>query len=112
MENQSKSSSEINKEVEKIHQEIQPALYQYTSQQLEQYALTEKDLNSKILQITLKINDQYPELSKYLEEMPVTIPDEKNPEITIKNLLTYYDSLNTILNKYILEHSDNKEEKS
>lgn len=66
----------------------------------------EKDLNSKILNITLKINDLYPELSKYLEEMPVTIPDEENPEITIKNLQTYYDSLNSMLNKYILEHSD------
>lgn len=65
---------------------------------------TEKSLNSKILEITMKIKNEHPELSKYLEEMPVTIPDEKNPEITTKNLKTYYDSLNVLLNKYILEH--------
>lgn len=100
MENQSKSSSEINKEVERIHNEIQP-----------DYGVIEKDLTAKILKITLQINDKYPELSKYLEELPVTIPDEKKPEINIKNLQTYYESLNSILNKYILEHSDNKEEK-
>lgn len=67
---------------------------------------TEKDLNSKILKITMTIKEQYPELSKYLEEMPVTIPDEKNPEITLKNLKAYYDSLNSVLDKYILEHPE------
>lgn len=64
----------------------------------------EHELNSKILKITMTIKDQYPELSKYIEEMPVTIPDKKNPEITLKNLKAYYDSLNSMLNKYILEH--------
>ncbi len=63
-----------------------------------------EELNSNILKITMRINDQFPELSKYIEEMTVTIPDEKHPEITLKNLRSYYESLNTILNKYILEH--------
>jgi len=72
---------------------------------------TEKDLNSKILKITMMIKDQYPELSKYIEEMEVTIPDEKDPEITLKNLKTYYDSLNSMLNKYILEHPDSLPQK-
>ena len=67
----------------------------------------EKDLNAKILKITMTINDQYPELSKYLEEMPNTIPDEKNSEITLKNLSTYYESLNSILNKYKSDHPKN-----
>ena len=70
------------------------------------YKEAEKELNSKILKITMTIKDQYPELSKYLEEMTVTLPDEKNPEITLNNLKTYYESLNSMLNKYILEHSD------
>lgn len=64
---------------------------------------TEKELNSKILQLTMKIKAQHPELSKYIEEMPVTIPDETNPEITLTNLKTYYDSLNSIVKKYIME---------
>lgn len=65
---------------------------------------TEHELNEKILKITMKIKDQYPELTKYLTEMEVTIPDEKDPEITLKNLKAYFDSLNTMLDKYILEN--------
>ena len=64
----------------------------------------EKDLNSKILKITLTIKDDYPELVGFLEEMPETIPDEKDPEITLKNLSAYYESLNSMLSKYKSEH--------
>jgi len=63
-----------------------------------------KDLNSKILNMTLTIMDKYPELSKYLDEMPVTIPNTENPEITISNLKNYYESLNALMNKYKNEH--------
>jgi hypothetical protein len=65
---------------------------------------TVKELNGKILAITMKIKDNFPELSKYIEEMPVTIPDEQHPDITQTNLKAYYDSLSALLNKYILEH--------
>ncbi|HWY37821.1 MAG TPA: hypothetical protein VNY73_04640 [Bacteroidia bacterium] len=64
---------------------------------------TEKDLSLKILNITMLIKDQYPELSKYLEEMKVTIPDKSSPEITKRSLEAYYDSLNALLSKYVLE---------
>ena len=42
---------------------------------------TETEIEDAILKITMKIKTDYPELSKYLEEMPTTIPDVKNPEI-------------------------------
>lgn len=64
----------------------------------------EKDLNSKILKVTMTIKEQYPELSGFLEEMPATIPSVENVEITLKNLNAYYESLNSILSKYKLEH--------
>lgn len=67
---------------------------------------TEKEINAKILKITMTIKNQYPELSKYIEEMPITVPDEKNPKITLTNLNMYYDSLNSILNKYIEENQN------
>lgn len=67
---------------------------------------TENNLNAKILKITMTIKDNHPELYKYIEEMKVTIPDENNPEITSKNLKAYYDSLNNLLNTYIVEHPD------
>ena len=66
---------------------------------------TEKELNDAILGITMKIRNYYPELSKYLSEMPVTIPDISNPEINIKTLTDYYESLENILKKYIPNHN-------
>ena len=39
--------------------------------------------------------DKYPELSKYIEEMQETIPDEKDPEVTRRHLQTYYESLHS-----------------
>ena len=64
----------------------------------------EKDLNSKILKVIMTIKEQFPELSGFLEEMPATIPSVENVEITLKNLNAYYESLNSILSKYKLEH--------
>jgi hypothetical protein len=64
----------------------------------------EHDLNTKILKITMEIKDHYPELTQYLEEMPVTVPSEKDPEITLNQLKSYYESLKTLLNKYKVEH--------
>jgi len=69
----------------------------------------ENDLNSKILKITMRIKDFNPELSKYLEEMPVTVPSENDPEITFNNLKSYYESLNSMLNKYKVEHPKTEE---
>lgn len=66
---------------------------------------SEKELNVKILDIIMIIQEKYPELSKYLGEMPVTIPDKKSPEMDSKNLREYYDSLTSILENYAREHS-------
>jgi hypothetical protein len=70
------------------------------------YERIDKDLNSKILKITMDIKENYPELSKYIEEMPVTIPNEQNPEMSLRNLKSYYESLNTLLNDYISMHEN------
>ena len=72
----------------------------------------EQRINASILSITMLIKDKYPELSKYIEEMPVTIPIDSDPEITIKNLKSYLDSLGNILNRYKLEQVLVKTEKS
>ncbi len=67
---------------------------------------TEKELNEKILKITIKIQEKYPELSKYIAEMPVTIPDKAFPEINIEHLNNYYNSLNELVKKYVENHDD------
>ncbi|MFV8343005.1 hypothetical protein [Flavobacterium sp. XS2P39] len=66
---------------------------------------TEKQLNDAILKMTLKIQNEYPELSKYLIEMPMTVPNAANPEINIKILKDYYNSLNSILKEYTPNHT-------
>lgn len=104
--NEQSKNTELIEASDKLKKELQPDIYN-NQNKTETYQEIEKDLNSKILKITMNIKDNYPELSKYLEEMPVTIPDEQNPDITLKNLSSYYDSLNSLLNKYILEQSQN-----
>lgn len=69
------------------------------------YEHLENYLNSRILKITTIIKNQYPELLEFLNEMPETIPSEVSPEITLNNLKTYGESLNSLLKKYELEHS-------
>lgn len=65
---------------------------------------TEAQLNADILKITLMIREKYPELSKYISEMPSTIPNVESPEINVKILKDYYDSLEVIIQNYAKSH--------
>jgi hypothetical protein len=65
---------------------------------------TEQELNDDILKITLLINEKYPELSKYIEEMPVTIPNKNTPDINFIQLENYYHSLLTLVTEYSETH--------
>jgi hypothetical protein len=64
----------------------------------------ESELNIRILKITMLIRKDYPELSKYLLEMPETIPGIENPEMNKKVLNEYLNSLKEILDKYAPNH--------
>jgi hypothetical protein len=64
---------------------------------------TEKELNAAILEKTLMIQEKFPELSKYIEEMPITIP-VSDPEINLKQLRDYYNSLENLIGKYAENH--------
>lgn len=61
---------------------------------------TKNEINKDIINATLGIQTGFPELSKYINEMPVTIPNLANPEITTNNLKDYNDSLNALVTKY------------
>jgi hypothetical protein len=61
---------------------------------------SEKKCNAAILKKILIINEKYPELSKYLSEMPVTVPIVAHPEIGCKALKEYYESLTILVKKY------------
>lgn len=66
---------------------------------------SEKELYAAILKITMKIKIQFPELSMYISEMPVTIPNVENPVVNCKVLQEYYDSLCVLLKDYIDNHT-------
>jgi len=65
---------------------------------------TKKELEGKILNVITKIQDKFPELSKYITEMP--LDDSNNEEVIIKNLQNYYRSLEEIVAKYAQTHPD------
>jgi hypothetical protein len=69
---------------------------------------TENEINNAIIKTTMEIQKKFPELSKYLTEMPVAIPDAVNPEITIRSLEDYSESLDTLVTKYSKSHAGNK----
>ncbi len=68
---------------------------------------TELELNEKILGITNNIREKHPELLKHLNEMPITVPYEENPRITVKTLTAYYDSLVILVEDYEENHAKN-----
>jgi pimeloyl-ACP methyl ester carboxylesterase len=61
---------------------------------------TEKALNEKILKLTENIRKNHPELVKYLNEMPETIPLENTLEINANALTVYHDSLVSLIKEY------------
>ena len=73
---------------------------------------TIEELDNAILQITMKIKENYPELSKYILEMPDTIPNVEIPKMNVKALQEYYDSLDVLLKDYIKNQPIKSQNKS
>lgn len=60
-----------------------------------------KEINEEINTITSLIAEKHPELLDFLNEMPVTVPDLKHPQINLKVLLAYYYSILGLKEKYL-----------
>lgn len=63
---------------------------------------TKIEWEQNITKITDKIYQEFPELSKYISEMPTATIE--NDKISLKNLEDYYQSLEDIVNKYAKTH--------
>ena len=61
-------------------------------------------MHQKIVSITMTIRTEYPELAKNIEKMRATIPEQGAPAISKRTLQSHYNSLDSLLSKYILEH--------
>lgn len=67
---------------------------------------TKKEITEKIFKITVLIQEKYPELSDYLEEVQDTIPAMEHPEVDAHTLSKYYETLDNMLKDYLLEHPE------
>ena len=64
----------------------------------------ELEINNKILYLTNEIKKKYPELIKYIGEIPVKDVFTNSYEVNTKNLLDYYNTLKIIFDEYDLMH--------
>lgn len=62
------------------------------------------ELTKEISELTLKIEQDYPELYQFLDENPDTIPCCQHPKLDTKNLSDYLESLKQLLNAHIKSH--------
>jgi len=66
--------------------------------------ITQIELEQKIIKITCLIHKDFPELAKYVTEMPAN--NAENDEVNIKTLEEYFHSLRELLDKYAKTHLD------
>ena len=65
---------------------------------------SQNDLNDNIRLTTLKIQEEYPELIKYMNEIPRSFLSSTEKGVNNKELKGYLDSLNNLLETYAKEH--------
>ncbi|MFT6749531.1 MAG: hypothetical protein ACJAQ1_001480 [Flavobacterium sp.] len=68
----------------------------------------EQEIIRNINKITTAIEENYPELIDFLNEMPQTIPIENSPKANKEALQKYYDNLLSFFRNYISEHQFQK----
>ncbi|PRX54635.1 hypothetical protein [Flagellimonas meridianipacifica] len=69
---------------------------------------TLQELLSEIVLLTNHIETEYPELYRYLDENPMTIPVLDNPDINKKVMGEYMNSLKQLLENYLEIHQTGK----
>lgn len=65
---------------------------------------SEKILTKNIFNIRMKIKIEYPKLAELIKEIPLKMSSRKDPKMILRHLEEYYEALNSLLKKYILEH--------
>ncbi|AUC82021.1 hypothetical protein [Lacinutrix sp. Bg11-31] len=65
---------------------------------------SQNELNENIRLTTIKIQEEHPELIKYIDEIPRNFLLKTEKEVNNKALKDYLDSLNKILETYSKEH--------
>lgn len=69
---------------------------------------TVTEWNQDIVNITMKLYLEFPELSKYIEEMPVNVSENQKEGINTKDLKEYHNSLEEMIVMYAKTHVSKK----
>lgn len=59
-----------------------------------------QDLLTEIARVTRDIETNYPEIYKYLDENPITIPNMEHPKVNKTELEDYLESLKQLISKH------------
>ena len=70
---------------------------------------TKTELEQDIVNITMRIHKEYPELSKYIAEMPVKVAGTDPEGMSSNDLQGYYNSLEEVLVEYSKTHEAKQE---
>jgi hypothetical protein len=73
---------------------------------------TKAELEQAIISISLKIHMEFPELSKYIGEMPENMIGMNSKQLEIINFKDYYNSLEELLVEYAKTHAPTPEKHS
>ncbi|MGM0478293.1 MAG: hypothetical protein ACQERC_03640 [Bacteroidota bacterium] len=65
-------------------------------------------LTKEINDLTMKIEQEYPELYQHLNETPIDIPSNDYSKLDTQNFSEYLDSLKEILKHHIETHENKK----
>lgn len=61
-------------------------------------------LISEIVELTITLEEQYPERYRFLEEDPITIPSVSNPKLDKKAMQEYSNDLKQMIEGYSQTH--------
>jgi len=66
---------------------------------------TENQVQQDILSITQRIQEEFPELSIFIKEVPVNISENEGKGPGLKNMIEYFNSLEELINSYSKTHA-------
>lgn len=73
---------------------------------------TKTELEKKIVDITMKIHEEFPELVKYISEIPENLSGKESRQMSTKSFKEYYNSLEEVVSEYAKTHVPEDEHKS
>jgi hypothetical protein len=62
--------------------------------------INHQEIYKEIFQVQMEIQEKYPELMKYLAEMPDTLPVEGSVKVDSNSLMKYLNSLKEMILNY------------